>query len=159
MMSNGQTVDGAIGSTTEVIGLLTEQCGLYEQLAALSESQRHLITANEPEKLLTLLGDRQKLLDRVENLAARMRPYQKTWAQMRRNASSREALEVDRLLEKVNALLAAILEQDKADTQLLAARKSVTGQEMSTFKSTRAAGAAYVATAYGAAPQREWADQ
>ena len=158
-MGNGQTVDGAIGSTTEVIGLLTEQCGLYEQLAALSESQRHLITTNEPEKLLTLLGDRQKLLDRVENLAARMRPYQKTLAQMRRNASSREALEVDRLLGKVNALLAAILEQDKADTQLLAARKSVTGQEMSTLKSTRAAGAAYVAAAYGAAPQREWTDQ
>ncbi len=158
-MINAQTGDIASGSASELIGLLTEQCGLYEQLGVLSEAQRNLITGDQPEKLLAMLGDRQRLLDRVQKLAVKMRPYQKNWAAMRGRAPAAEADEVDRLLEKVKALLAAILEQDKADAQLLAARKSATGQEMSALKAVRTAGAAYAAAAYGAATRREWTDQ
>jgi hypothetical protein len=156
---NDTQVDVLERGAEELIALLTEQSGLYEQLAVLSETQRGLITGNEPEQLLRLLSDRQKLLDQVEALAARMRPYQKSWPQMRPFASSADVEQVDRLLAKVNGFLSAIIEQDKADTQLLAARKSVVGQEVSAFKSTRAAGAAYVAAAYGAAPRREWTDR
>ncbi len=158
MMSDENTVvlERAAG---ELIVLLGEQSELYEQLAALSETQRGLITGNEPERLLGLLGERQKLLDRLEELAARMRPYQKTWPRMRPLVSPVEVQEVDRLLAKVNGLLATIIEQDKADSQLLAARKSVTGQEMSSLKASRTAGAAYMAAAYEASPQREWTDR
>lgn len=158
MMSDENTVvlERAAGA---LIVLLGEQSELYGQLAALSETQRGLITGNEPERLLGLLGERQKLLDRLEELAARMRPYQKTWPRMRPLVSPAEVQEVDRLLAKVNGLLATIIEQDKADSQLLAARKSVTGQEMSSLKASRTAGAAYMATAYEASPQREWTDR
>lgn len=142
-----------------MIALLTEQCELYEQLAALSASQHALITGDKPERLLGVLGDRQRLLDRVEALAARMRPYQTCWAEMRLTVPSAEAKEVDRLLSRANKLLAGILELDKADAQLLAARKSATAQEMSVVKAGRTAGAAYVAAAYGSAEKRDWTDR
>ena len=158
-MANGTTINEQAGGVTELIALLTEQCGFYEQLAALSESQRHLITGQKAEKLLTLLGDRQKLLDRIQELAVKMRPYQTMWAQMRQGASREEAEEVDRLLGKVNAMLATIIDTDQTDAQLLAVRKNATGQEMSTLKSGRMANAAYAATAYGATSQRDWTDK
>ena len=158
-MTNDTTLSEQAGGASELIALLTEQCGLYEQLAALSESQRQLITGDKAEKLLTLLGDRQRLLDRVQELAVKMRPYQSTWARLRQHASREETEEVDRLLGKVNAMLAAIISTDKADAQLLAVRRSATGQEMSTLKTGRTAGAAYAAAAYGAASQRDWTDK
>lgn len=146
-------------SGAELIGLLSEQCGLYEQLAGLSESQRALITGDEPQRLLALLGQRQRLLDQADQLAARMRPYQKSWPDLRSRVGPEEAEQVDRLLDRMNVLLAGILEKDKADAQLLAARKSATGQEMAAIKAGRLAGAAYVAAAYGAAAQRDWAEE
>ncbi len=157
-MSDEQTAIGA-GGPAELVGLLGEQCALYEQLAVLSDSQRRLIRGGEPEKLLALLGDRQRLLDRVEALAERMRPYQKAWPEMRGRLRPEVAGQVDHLLARMNGLLGSILERDKADAQLLAARKSATGQEMSAVKAGRTAGAAYVATAYGTTSQRDWTDQ
>lgn len=157
-MSDPRTTDSANGPA-ELVGLLGEQCALYEQLAAMSDSQRRLIRGNEPEKLLTLLGDRQRVLDQVEALAERMRPYQKAWPEMRGQVRPEVAERIDGLLARMNGLLGSILERDKADAQLLAARKSATSQEMSTVKAGRTAGAAYVATAYGAACRRDWTDQ
>jgi len=158
-MSDDRPELQAAGGAAELIGLLSEQCALFEELANLSATQRSLITGGKPERLLELLGDRQRILDRVQELAVRVRPYQQRWPELRAQASAAEAEEVDRLVGRINGLLGGILEKDQADSQLLAARKSATRQEMSAVRTGRAAGAAYLAAAYGAATQREWGDR
>ena len=154
-----QQVSASAGKAEAWIHLLSEQRDLYVRLRALTDSQHALITGDEPQRLLTVLGERQKLIDRLERLAQRMRPYRQQWPQMRSELTPAEAEQVDRLLGEVDALLAGILEKDKADTQLLAARKCSVGQAMATLKKGKQAGAAYAASAYQQQGSMDWTDQ
>ena len=142
-----------------LIALLTEQRSLYSQLGELAGTQRGLITGGEPEQLLSVLGERQKLVDRLDTLGGRMKPYLESWKAFRATLAPADALRVDRLLGEVNTMLAGILEKDKADAQLLAARKSATGKAMEAVSVGRQAEAAYGANAYQARPSRDWSDE
>lgn len=141
-----------------IVALLTGQRDMYAELLALGRSQRALITGNEPERLLALLAQRQQLIDRLEMLAARLKPYQQDWSGWRSAMSDERGEQVDRLVTEVNALLGQILAMDTEDSQLLAARKSATGDEMQTLKLGRRAGAAYAVAAYSQASGTDWAD-
>ena len=139
------------------LALLAEQRGLYERLLAMGGTQRSLITSDEPERLLALLGDRQKLVDRMEILGRKMRPYQQAWPSFRARMAGADAERADRLVAEVNALLQQILEADKADAQLLAARKGAVANVVSKVQAGKRVRAAYADAAHGEqASQRGW---
>jgi len=154
--TSGEGVTGA--GVDAIVALLTGQRDIYSELLALGRSQRALITGNEPERLLALLAQRQQLIDRLEMLAARLKPYQQDWAGWRSAMSDERGEQVDRLVTEVNALLGQILAMDTEDSQLLAARKSATGDAMQTLKTGRRAGAAYAVAAYSQVSGTDWAD-
>ncbi|MBP7933848.1 MAG: flagellar export chaperone FlgN [Phycisphaerae bacterium] len=145
--------------STTLIALLTEQRSLYSQLGELAGTQRGLITGGEPERLLSVLGERQKLVDRLDALGGRLRPYLEGWKAFRTTMTPADTLRVNRLLGEVNTMLTGILEKDKADAQLLAARKSCTAKAIETVTIGRQVGAAYVANAYQTRPSRDWSDE
>ena len=140
----------------ELVDLLQEQLRLYEQLAALAEVQHSLVSDSNPEKLLNVLGDRQKVLRKLEQLAGSVRSHHRDWPELRSQLPAAQVEEVDSLLRKVNRVLAAILERDKVDSQTLAARKEVSGQDMQKCKKGRQAGAAYAAAAYQKQSNLDW---
>jgi hypothetical protein len=142
-----------------IVALLTEQRDLYARLDGLADRQRLLISGDEPEDLLAVLGERQTVLDRLGVLAADMRPYQQSWRDVRGRLSGEEGARADRLILEVNCLLAGILEKDEADARLLAARKHAAAQAMGDLKKSRAAGAAYAASAQSATGQVDWTDE
>ena len=121
--------------------------------------RQRLITGNRPEQLLTVLADRQTLLDELHQLAERMRPYQERWPDLRATLHQGKVDEIDRLLKEVNQLLRGILEKDKADAQLLAAQKQTTGAAIASCKAGRKAETAYATQAYGQQACRDWTDQ
>lgn len=147
------------GVVDTLIQLLLEQRSLYARLANLADTQHSLITSNEPQRLLGVLADRQKLIAELERLADKMKPYQQQWSQMRSELPPSEAERVDRLLGEVDALLAKVLAKDAEDAQLLAARKGAVGQEMSTLKAGKQAKAAYAAAGGSESASKEWTDQ
>jgi hypothetical protein len=155
----GKRCGASAGVAEALIGLLTEQRELYVRLGALTDSQRSLITGDEPGRLLAVLGERQKLIDRLERLAERMRPYQQKWPELRSELAPAETERVDRLLAEVNELLAGILEKDKADAQLLAARKGAVGQAMAALKTDKQARAAYAAPAQAKQVGVDWTER
>ena len=130
----------------DVLALLTEQCGLCRQLSGLGDRQRSLITADQPEELLGVLAQRQRIIDRLGSLSQRMRPYQQDWARVRARLGQDDARRADELVSELNTHLAGILAGDKADADLLASRRLQTGSDMSRLKTTRIAGAAYAAS-------------
>lgn len=154
---DGNATGAGVAGT--LIHLLSEQRELYVRLGMLTDSQRSLITSDQPQRLLTVLSERQKLIDRLECLAEKLRPYQKQWARLRSELAPVETEQVDRLLAEVDALLAGILTKDKADAQLLAARKGVVGQAMTTLKTGKQAKAAYAAAVNTNQTSVEWTDQ
>lgn len=139
-----------------LLALLEEQLDLYKQLGSLAGNQRSLITGDEPERLLEVLAQRQGLLDRLENVASRLRPYQERWRELRPGMNEVEGQRVDGLLAEINRRLAEILVKDKADADLLAARKSSTAKAMANQRQVRQVGAAYAAQAGTAGPRVEW---
>lgn len=152
-----QSAEADIGA--QMISLLTQQCALYKRLAVLADTQHSLITGNRPEQLLTVLADRQTLLDELHQLAERMRPYQERWPNLRATLHRGKVDAIDRLLKEVNQLLRGILEKDKADAQLLAAQKQTTGAAIASCKAGRKAETAYATQAYGQQACRDWTDQ
>jgi len=147
---------------TETLALLTEQRDLCRRLSGFAQAQHSLITGNEPERLLTLLADRQQLLDRLSLVGTRLRPLQQNWRAVREGLSGHQAQMADALIAEVNQLLAGILHADETDAQLLSAKKNATAQAMGEVSRGRQAGAAYaaMATAGASATARvDWTDE
>lgn len=142
-----------------LIDLLTEQRDLYVELKAQAGHQRDLITGDAPEQLLSVLGERQRLLDRLLALSNDIRPYQERWDQVRRTMSDDQDRQVARLVRQVNTILSEILQQDERDAQLLASRKSTTAQKVEAVRSGRQVGAAYQLAGRAAQSTAEWTDE
>ncbi len=144
----------------EVLGLLNEQCTLCRRLRTLGDRQRTLIASDQAETLLEVLGERQQIIDRLGALSERMRPYQRSWAEVRSCLADDDGRRADELLSELNASLAGILEGDRADAELLASRRQETGLDMGRLKATRLAGAAYAAGEQGSQVSHvEWTDE
>jgi hypothetical protein len=133
-----------------IAALLTEQRDLYRQLARLADQQRGLITGDAPERLLGVLAERQRLIDRLTATGCELKPHQLNWRQIREHLPAPLAHEIDGLVAEVNTLLSDILKKDEADTALLSARKNETARAMGTLQVSRRAGSAYAAASgYG----------
>ena len=159
MSSTGGARERGTYAATELIGLLTEQHDLYGQLADLAEHQRSLIAGDETERLLVVLGQRQKIIDRLEVVADQLRPYQQNWREIRSRMAGGDGKEADRLVAEMNTLLSTILEKDRADAQELAARKGSVAREMAGLKASREAGAAYAAAGSTGQSRVDWTDE
>jgi hypothetical protein len=142
----------------DIVSLLTEQRDTCEKLKRFSERQTSLIANNEPEQLLDILADRQLILDRLDLIAQKLRPFQKNWRQFRLGMNRVEGAMADRLIAEVNALLAEILQKDDADAQVLAVRKEATSRAMADLRHTKKAEAAYATTVSGGSLV-DWTDE
>lgn len=142
-----------------LIGQLEEQCELYEQLAGLAEHQRGLIADGQTGRLLEVLAQRQKLVDRLTTLAEAFRPYQRNWRDLRSQMNDQDGTRVDELVARMNALLSGILAKDEADVQQLEDRKNATAAELSNVGRGKQAGAAYAAEAGSEPSQVDWTEQ
>jgi hypothetical protein len=159
MSTQVNPADSIDAGVDAMVGLLTEQRGLYERLAALSDSQRELITGQRTEQLLTVLAERQTVLADLERLAARIRPFQAEWPRLRARLSADRVQGVEVLLTDIQRLLGGILQKDRDDAQLLAARKQTTAAAVTTCGTGKRADAAYNAQSSAMPMSREWTEQ
>lgn len=143
----------------QLMGLLSEQRELYRQLGQLACGQRDLITGESPERLLGVLVQRQRVIDQLEGVTGRLRPYQQNWRSVRSNLSPEDGRRADQIVAEVNVLLKSILEKDAADAELLAARKSNAGQAMQSMKTARHAGTAYGGGQLASGSRIDWMDE
>jgi len=135
----------------DLVALLERQCELYRQLKRLSERQRSLIDADEAEPLLELLSERQRLVDRLTSLDARMVRARQEWARMQASVPPERRARLERLLAEARGLLGQILDADRRDSELLSARKTWLEGALSGIRTGRQAQAAYQAAAAPAA--------
>lgn len=142
----------------DVIRLLGAQRDLYALLARLADRQRGLITGNESQQLLKVIAERQRVLSALGQIGERLKPFRERWQEVRGRMSPQERTTVDEVVADIQRQLAAIIEKDEKDVQLLAARKETATQSMKSIKRGREAGAAYAAAAAAATTGGEWTD-
>lgn len=136
-------MDASKLTAERIVKLLRKQRELYEQLQHLSRRQRSLISGDHPEQLLSILRDRQSLVNALAQINQQLSPLRASWQSVFDNLPEPERSEVSALLEDVNQMLAAIIRTDQEDGALLSARKQSVGQFIDRAQDGRAANAAY----------------
>lgn len=134
----------AAARPSPLVALLTRQRDLYRELKTLSDQQATLIEESQTDRLLSLLAQRQRLVDALTELNRELVPVRQALPQV----SPPQREQVRLLMDEVDTLLQQIIEQDDRDRQnLQAAQRGVAAQ----IRQVRQGGAA--AHAYRPAPQ------
>lgn len=127
-----------------VLALLERQRDLYRELDSQSDQQADLIASGATDRLLSLLAQRQKLIDGLGEVSASLSPYRSRIATIADQAADEMGDQMRSMVEEVRGLLESIIERDdKGKADLAAARDQVGGQIR------QAAGAVAAAGAYG----------
>lgn len=152
MQAARQSNPGGAGprlNTEELVTLLGHQRTLFRRLSMLAERQRALVVEDDARPLMALLAERQKLVDGLTGLSARLAPYRERWSEVYAalDDTSRRAVAV--MLEEANAALGRIVQADGKDCETLSARRESISQRLS---ERTAAGSAHGAYATAATP-------
>lgn len=131
----------------QVLYLLQRQRDLYLQLKTLADQQGQLIEQGAAEQLLSLLAQRQGLIDMLGQCSAEIAPFRSRIGEIAEKAGGGMGMQVKQLVEEVRGLLESIMEQDDRGREGLAASRDAVSQQL---KQTSGAGAAI--GAYGSRP-------
>ena len=126
-----------------LISLLRRQVGTYTRLEQLSDRQRGLIAAEDQQRLLALLAERQKLVDELSVLNQGLIPLQKCWRANRETVAPSLRAEADQLVGRAGEILQRILGADEQDARILSARKAQTAKQVTALAQGRQAFEAY----------------
>jgi hypothetical protein len=123
--------------------VLADQQEITTAMAALIDRQRQLVESGDAEGLLTLLGDRQGLVDR---LIASQDALSETLAAVERSLPAADKVRKSRIeaaLEAIQARLADVMERDRQDQAQLEHGRKQTRSEMGQIDVMHKAHAAY----------------
>jgi hypothetical protein len=132
---------------TELVQLLEHQRTLYRRLRTLADRQRTMIVQDDVQPLLSLLSERQKLVDGLVGLGRRLAPFREHWPATYGTLDEPTRRQVSELLEEANTALGSILQCDRHDTATLSARRQDVANQLSSMDGGARVGAAYAATA------------
>ena len=128
----------------DVIALLERQRDLYRELKSHSDQQEALIASGATDRLLSLLAQRQKLIDGLSEVSASLAPYRSRIAAIADQSAAGLGEHMRGLVEEVRVLLESIIELDEKGKQDLAAARDRVGGQI-----RQAAGAVAATGAYG----------
>jgi hypothetical protein len=117
------TFQEALTMGNEMLDLLKRQHQYFQELEKLSESQRELIQNQKSEELLHILGVRQKVVSQMNEIHQKTADYRKRWPEFKDLLPEHLKNSISELLEKLQAMLNVIIEQDKQDCQELSQSK------------------------------------
>lgn len=123
--------------------LLAEQAELLAVLDGLSRRQRSLIAGDAPEDLLTLMDERQHIVDRLESLTTRLTPMHTRWSEGARTISQGQRSDIEARLKSLASLAREIAARDASDQELIARRKQEIAQELASTSGNQKAMHAY----------------
>ena len=129
--------------------LLARQIELCRALLELAEQQRVHIDNEEPEVLLTLLSDRQGLIDQLREIADEAAPLRARWSTGAHDDGSAAAGRVRDRITELTALMRSISERDAEDRRRLSRSRDVLAGRLAGVARSRGA-----LSAYGRSPER-----
>lgn len=121
-----------------LINLLTQQRLLCRQLQRLAEKQTSLTDGSNPEMLLRVLAERQRIIDRLGALDKEFKPLRQQWQQVAMSLPSAQRVQAQQLVGEVQNILGEIIARDEVDSQKLSShQQQVVGEIKSTTAGKR----------------------
>lgn len=130
-----------------VAAVLEAQRRICIELEALTGRQRECIVQGDTNTLMSVLGERQDLINQLTALNVEIEPYRADWERymQRVTPAQREAMQA--AVAELGQLVDRISASDDADRKHLEEQRSVVSAEMTTLSRSRVA-----VSAYGAQP-------
>ncbi len=126
-----------------VEGLLDTQHELFDRLDALSQQQSSFIRADETDRLLNLLTERQRVIDQIAGTNAKLDPYRGRWEAFMDELPPTNRERVRKRLDAVAKLADQIAQRDEVDRRELQTRRDAMAHELTKIDNGRGAVAAY----------------
>lgn len=130
-----------------------ERRALCAALLELSRFQAECIRQDDYTELLALLNQKQHLLDDVARAAREQESAWSSWSDQRDRLPAAERAECERELAQIEDLLATLLREEQAGTQLLNQRRDATLRELATVNQGGRVRAAYDGSTVAGAPR------
>lgn len=130
-------------SPSGLIALVQEQLGLYEQLELLSVRQSALVESEDTDALLEVLNARQKLIEYITDVSARMTPYRARWDDHVNQLAESEREELRSGLDSLAAMMSSIAARDEDDRKRMQDRRDHVKNQISGVKRGGAAVKSY----------------
>ncbi len=124
-------------NSAEVIDLLEQQRDLYGRLRGLANMQQELVENDNPELLLKVLANRQKIINQLALVDKQLKPIRNQWQEISAQFSALERQRVNILVDEVKKTIEEILSRDKADTDVLTAKKDQIATELKKVRTCR----------------------
>lgn len=132
-----------ISDLPALVAMLERQSHLYDALLQLADRQRSLIEASQAEELLTLLAQRQKLINEIANISGELEPYRTHWDAFWALVPADQRPHLSKLIEHVQSTNRKIAERDDVDRRTLEKAKDAVGSQLRQTASSGAAMRAY----------------
>lgn len=133
----------------EVIGLLDEQRGNFRALDALGRQQSKCVGAGETDRLLSVLAEKQKLVERVQVVNGRLSPFMSDWTARVAALPERSRVLLRTHTDELESLAKEVHARDDADRAALESQSRVISDELATTARARGAARAYGPTGVG----------
>jgi hypothetical protein len=127
----------------EVEILLQRQQDLFSQLDAMSQRQSALIEAQDTDRLLAVLAERQSVIDRIAETSVRLEPYRASWDAVMKGLDEPGRARVRRRIDVLAELAERVAKRDEADRAMLETRRDAVAGEITQINRGRGAVAAY----------------
>lgn len=133
--------------------MLSQQLALFEQLQQLAAQQTDSVEQGRSDQLLTVLGQRQRLIDQLTAIQQQMAPFRNDWSAFYDRLDEAQRRRIGGRLEAVQTRLACIIEQDERDKSHLADACNQVGGQLNSVVATGAALRAYGGRPRGVQPR------
>lgn len=137
-----------------VLTALAAQLDCYRRLAKLAESQHEFVQQGQTEQLLTVLQQRQTLLEQIGGLEKTIGPAKAKWSEYLQSLPSSSRSQAESLMAETRLLLEQITAADRNDALVLQQRKLNLGKQIVQTQSAKTLNKSYGAAAYGSRAPR-----
>ncbi|MCC7409480.1 MAG: hypothetical protein IT442_15560 [Phycisphaeraceae bacterium] len=141
----------------QLVELLRRQESLFNHLAELSVQQEALINQDNAADLLSVLGQRQQVIDQLNDLSQQFKPFRSRWDAFRSTLPAATRQTVEAILGRIENMQQAVAKRDEADCQLLRQRQQRISGEFQHM--ARVSGARMAYRSQTAPPPARLADQ
>lgn len=122
---------------------LREQAAICSRLNQLAKRQRELVSKEDTQSLISLLGDRQKLTDDMTTMYDGLGSLQEQWDEVKPTLDHEHREEAETLIETIRGTIRQMIASDVEDAKLLEVRKRHIAEALQTVPTGKAVLSAY----------------
>jgi hypothetical protein len=138
-----------------VLNALEQQVSCYRALAKLADQQHEHVRQSRTEDLLSVLSQRQQVLDQVAELEQAILPAKRRWNDYLGGLGEEQRSKAQGLMAESRKLLEQITSADRNDAMVLQQRKIEVGRALRHNAAARSANRSYAATAFNPRPSMD----